>query len=64
MDIRPETILVITDMWLNCGVHRQMVLIRKFLDQLDNGIVEEWEEYLLGEILDSKMVSPVKEIQD
>lgn len=62
MDIRPETILVITDMWINCDVHRQTVLIRKFLDRLNSGIVEEWEEYLISEFLDFKMVSPTKKV--
>ena len=49
--MRPDTILKVTDIWLNCNTDTQMALIKKFLDRLDNGISEEWVDYLIDELI-------------
>lgn len=49
--MRPDTILKVTDIWLNYGVDIQMALIKKFLDRLNNGISEEWAEFLINEFV-------------
>ena len=62
--MRPETILKISDLWVNCTADVQMTLISKYLAQLDNGIAAEWADYLANEFCESRMTRPAELISD
>ena len=60
----PETILKITDIWVNCTTDVQMTLIRKYFVQLDSGTAAEWAEYLADEFGESRISRPAVSIPD
>ena len=56
----PETILKITDIWVNCSADVQLSLIRKYLAQLECGVAAEWADYLAAEFCESRMIRPAE----
>ena len=58
--MRPETILKITDIWVNCTADVQLSLIRKYLAQLESGIAAEWADYLADEFCESRLIRPAE----
>ena len=49
MTIHPDSIRKLTDLWENCPVALQTSLIKKYLEQLNNGQARDWAEYLADE---------------
>lgn len=62
--MRPETILKITDIWVNCNADVQARLIQKYLAQFDNGSAIEWAHYLADEFCESRMARPADLMRD
>ena len=62
--MRPETILKITDIWVNCNADVQARLIQKYLAQFDNGSAIEWAHYLADEFCESRMAHPADLMRD
>ncbi len=55
MNMQPDTIQKLSDLWVNCSVEMQSTLIKKYLDQLNSGNAGDWAEYLVDEFCTSKL---------
>ncbi|MEJ2134244.1 MAG: hypothetical protein P8X86_03230 [Desulfofustis sp.] len=55
MNIHPDTIQKLSDLWVTCTVDVQSTLIKKYLDQLSSGSAGDWAEYLADEFCASKL---------
>lgn len=62
--MRPETILKITDLWVNCDADVQASLIKKYLALHDSGSALEWAHYLVDEFCESRIARPTDLIRD